>query len=84
MIFKRKKKTVEPISVFHLLTGNKIPLIPFGSNIANSDVVKICIDRVASQCAKLKMRYVKKDENGKQVEKKMISLTFLNTNQMNS
>lgn len=61
---------MEPISEFHLLTGNKIPLIPFGSNIANSDVVKICIDRVASQCAKLKMRCVKKDENGKQVEKK--------------
>ena len=68
-IFTRKKKTAEPISEFHLLTGNKMPLVPFGSNISNSDVVKICVDRVASQCAKLKMRYVKKDENGKQVEK---------------
>lgn len=68
-IFTRKKKTAEPVSEFRMLNGIKIPLIPFGDNITKSDVVMICIDRVASQCAKLKGRYIKKDERGIQTEK---------------
>ena len=68
-LFTRKKKTAEPVTEFHLLTGNQTPLVPFGSNISKSDVVMVCIDRIATHCAKLKMRLVKKDESGKQVEK---------------
>ena len=68
-IFKRKKKSAEPISGFHLLTANKTPLVPFGTNISKSDVVMVCIDRIATQCAKLKMRYVKKGDDGQQTEK---------------
>ena len=40
-LFSRKKKQVEPVSEFHLLTGTKTPLVPFGTNISKSDVV-IC------------------------------------------
>lgn len=47
-----------------------MPLIPFGDNIMKSDVVMICVDRVASQCAKLKGRYIKVDDKGIQTEKK--------------
>lgn len=68
-IFTRKKKTAEPVSEFRMLNGIKIPLVPFGDNITKSDVVMICIDRVASQCAKLKGRYIKKNEQGIQTEK---------------
>ena len=68
-LFTRKKKTAEPVSEFRMLNGIKIPLVPFGSNITKSDVVMICVDRVASQCAKLKSRYIKKDEQGIQTEK---------------
>lgn len=68
-LFTRKKKTAEPVSEFRMLNGIKIPLVPFGSNITKSDVVMICVDRVASQCAKLKARYIKKDEQGIQTEK---------------
>ena len=68
-LFTRKKKTAEPVTEFHLLTGSQTPLVPFGSNISKSDVVMVCIDRIATHCAKLKMRLVKKDESGKQVEK---------------
>lgn len=68
-LFTRKKKTAEPISEFRMLNGIKIPLVPFGNNITKSDVVMICIDRVASQCAKLKGRYIKKNEQGIQTEK---------------
>lgn len=68
-LFTRKKKTTEPVSEFQLLNGIQLPLVPFGDNITKSDVVMICIDRVASQCAKLKGRYIKKDEQGIQTEK---------------
>lgn len=69
-IFSRKKKTQEPIAGFKLLNQIRLPLIPFGDSIIGSDVVMICIDRIASQCAKLKARYIKVDENGVQTEKK--------------
>ena len=69
-IFKRKKKTQETVTGFKLVHDIELPLIPFGDNITKSDVVMICIDRVASQCAKLKGRYVKVDEKGVQTERK--------------
>ena len=68
-IFKRKKKVVDPVSAFKLTNSYLLPFIPFGDNITKSDVVMICIDRIASQCAKLKMSYVKKNEKGEQSEK---------------
>lgn len=36
----------------------------FGDKITNSDVVLICIDRIASQCTKLKGRCIKRCEGG--------------------
>ncbi len=68
-IFKRKNKTQVPIADFNFLNKMNIPLVPFGTNITNSDVVMMCIDRIASQCAKLKMSYVKRGEKGEQKEK---------------
>ncbi len=75
-IFRRKKKTAEPVSGFKLVHEFKVPLIPFGENIMMSDVVMVCVDRVASQCAKLKGRYIKVDEKGVQSEKRG-ELSFL-------
>lgn len=69
-LLKRKKKTQETVTGFKLVHDIELPLIPFGDNITKSDVVMICIDRVASQCAKLKGRYVKVDEKGVQTERK--------------
>lgn len=69
-IFSRKKKTQESITGFKLVHNIEMPLIPFGDNIMKSDVVMICVDRVASQCAKLKGRYIKVDDKGIQTEKK--------------
>jgi len=67
-IFTRKKKQ-GATTEFKLLNSIKLPFIPFGDNITKSDVVMICIDRVASQCAKLKARYIKQDQNGVETEK---------------
>ena len=67
-LFTRKKKTQEPVTEFKLINSTTTPFIPFGDNITKSDVVKVCIDRIASHCSKLKMTYVKKTEDGKQVE----------------
>ena len=69
-IFKRKNKSNNPVTGFKMVHGLEVPLIPFGDNVLKSDVVMICIDRIASQCAKLKGRYIKVDENGIQTEKK--------------
>ncbi len=53
MIFKRKKKKLENFNELGLINDIALSLIPFGEKITNSDVVLICIDRIASQCAKL-------------------------------
>lgn len=68
-IFKRKNKSNNPVTGFNMVHGLEVPLIPFGDNVLKSDVVMICIDSIASQCAKLKGRYIKVDENGIQTEK---------------
>ena len=67
-IFNRKKK-VGNIDAYQVINDIKIPFIPFGNSITNSDVVRICIDRVASQCAKLKGRHIKIGDGGVQTEK---------------
>ena len=74
-IFKRKKKEGSKES-FKLISELNLPLSNFGSNISKSDVVKIAIDRIASQCAKLKPRYIKNKED-KTVTEKLGNLSFL-------
>ena len=74
-IFKRKKKqgSHEP---FQLISQLNIPQVSFGTNISKSDVVKIAIDRIASQCAKLKPRHIK-TENNRTVTDKLGKLSFI-------
>ncbi|MFH1693070.1 MAG: phage portal protein [Bacillota bacterium] len=74
-VFSRKKKEGST-DIFQLLSGTNNYFTPFGTNISKSDVVKICIDRVASQCAKLKPRYIK-TESDKTVTEKSGKLSFL-------
>lgn len=74
-IFKRKKKQGSTES-FKLVSDFNSPHVPFGSNISKSDVVKIAIDRIASQCAKLKARYIK-TLNDKTVTEKKGALSFI-------
>jgi HK97 family phage portal protein len=74
-IFKRKNKTGS-IDALQIINNTNTFYTPFGTNISKSDVVKICIDRVASQCAKLKPRYIK-IENDKTVSEKSGKLSFL-------
>ena len=53
-IFKRKKKVVVPIDYDTRLFQTTLNLFSdFGDNINASDVVKICIDRIATHSAKL-------------------------------
>ena len=80
-IFKRKKK-VGITTEYKMVNGIQLPLIPFGNTITNSDVVRICIDRVASQCAKLKGRHIKVGSDGVQTEK-IGSIAFLLKYQVN-
>ncbi|MBI9008687.1 MAG: phage portal protein [Tenericutes bacterium] len=75
VIFKRKSKTGS-FDALQLISNLNAFYTPFGNNISNSDVVKICIDRVASQCAKLKPRFIK-TENDKTVTEKKGRLSFL-------
>ncbi len=68
-IFKRKKKVIDnyqKVSFVDLFTPG---LLPFGDKITKSDIVQISIDRIASQCGKLKIRYIKKNSDGIETEK---------------
>ena len=70
-IFKRKKKVVVPIDYDTRLFQTTLNLFSdFGDNINASDVVKICIDRIATHSAKLKPRYVKTQDDKTVLEKK--------------
>jgi HK97 family phage portal protein len=70
-LFTRKKKTVEPINYDTKVFQSTLNIFSdFGNNINASDVVKICIDRIASHAAKLKPRYVKNLDNSSVVEKR--------------
>jgi HK97 family phage portal protein len=73
-IFKRKKKQGS-VDLFQLISNTNL-FSPFGTNISKSDVVKICIDRVATHCAKLKPRYIK-TLNDNIVTEKTDKLAFL-------
>lgn len=42
-----------------LISNITLSLVLFGEKITSSDVVLVAIDRVASQCTKLKARYIK-------------------------
>ena len=64
MNFKRKKKKLENFNALGLINDIALFLTPFGEKITNSDMVLICIDRIASQCAKLKGRCNKRSEDG--------------------
>ena len=76
-IFKRKKKVVAPISYdAHLFKTTLDLFTDFGDNINASDIVKICIDRIAAHSAKLKPRYVK-TEDDKTVQEKKGNLAYL-------
>ena len=80
-IFKRKKNQGSTES-FKFVNEINLPLTSFGNNISKSDVVKIAIDRIASQCAKLKPRYIKK-ANDKTVTEKSGKLSFILKHQPN-
>lgn len=80
-IFKRKKRQGSAES-FKFVNEINLPLTSFGNNISKSDVVKIAIDRIASQCAKLKPRYIKK-ANDKTVTEKSGKLSFILKHQPN-
>ena len=76
-IFKRKKKYVEPIQYDTRFFRSTLNLFQdFGDNINASDVVKICIDRIATHSAKLKPRYVK-TEDDKTVQEKKGNLSYI-------
>ena len=64
MNFKRKKKKLENFNALGLINDITLFLTPFGEKITNSDMVLICIDRIARQCAKLKGRCIKRSEDG--------------------
>ncbi len=74
-IFKRRKKEGTSES-FQILNNVNNVFSSFGTNINKSDVVKICIDRIASQCAKLKPRYIKTLDD-KTVTEKNGRLSFI-------
>lgn len=76
-IFKRKKKQGS-VESFKFVNEIYLPLTSFGNNISKSDVVKIAIDRIASQSAKLKPRYIKK-ANDKTVTEKWYDTSKVDT-----
>ena len=68
--FTRKKKTVVPVDYDAKIFRSTLNMFSdFGNNINASDVVKICIDRIATHAAKLKPRYIKCQDNSTLVEK---------------
>jgi HK97 family phage portal protein len=60
-IFKLRKTNVAPVSSILPVSSLNV-FSDFGSDIESSDIVKICIDRIASHSAKLKPRYIKTSE----------------------
>lgn len=76
-IFKRKKKLVAPVNYDAQVFKSTLDIFQdFGNNINMSDVVKICIDRIATHAAKLKPRYVKTQDD-KTVQEKNGNLSYL-------
>lgn len=82
-VFKRKKKVVAPSPDDAQLFKSTLNLFTdFGDNINLSDVVKNCIDRIATHSAKLKPRYVK-SENKETIQEKNGNLAYLLKHQPN-
>jgi len=76
-IFKRKKKVVAPVDYDARLFKSTLNLFTdFGDNINASDIVKICIDRIATHSAKLKPRYVRTQDD-KTVQEKSGTIAYL-------
>jgi len=78
-IFNRKKtkdidQSILSVNVAEIFSN-------FGSNILNSDTVKICIDCIASHASKLKPRHIKESKN--LVEEQKGSLAYLLKHQPN-
>lgn len=68
--FTRKKKTLTPVNYDTKIFQSTLNVFSdFGDNINASDVVKICIDRIATHAAKLKPRYIKNQDDSTIVEK---------------
>ena len=83
-IFKRKKQVVAPIQFDASIFRSTLNIFSdFGDNINASDIVKICIDRIATHSAKLKPRYVKTEDN-ETVQEKKGNLAYLLKFQPNS
>ena len=83
-IFKRKKQVVAPIEYDASIFRSTLNIFSdFGDNINASDIVKICIDRIATHSAKLKPRYVKTEDN-ETVQEKKGNLAYLLKFQPNS
>ena len=83
-IFKRKKQVVAPIQYDASIFRSTLNIFSdFGDNINASDIVKICIDRIATHSAKLKPRYVKTEDN-ETVQEKKGNLAYLLKFQPNS
>ncbi len=69
MGFFTRKKKIGSYAEFKMVDSLKLPFIPFGDDVLKSDVVQICIDRVATQCAKLKGRHISKGNEDIKTEK---------------
>lgn len=78
-IFTRKKKQQLEASIIPINSVNVFS--DFGGNILNSDIVRICIDKIASHASKLKPRYVKQE--GSAITEQKGSLAFLLKHQPN-
>lgn len=76
--FKRKnKRPAAPIEYDARLYRTTLNIFSdFGDNINESDVVKICIDRIATHSAKLKPRHVKTQDDST-VQEKHGSISYL-------
>lgn len=74
-LFQRRKQANQNQTI-SLFSSNNPLFNQFGENISKSDVVKICIDRIATHSAKLKPRYIKKFDD-KTVTIKDSNLSFL-------
>lgn len=68
-LFTRKKKTIKaPSYDTKIFSSTFSAFNDFGGNIQASDVVRICIDRIATHAAKLKPRFIKNQANSTVVE----------------
>lgn len=70
-VFGKNTENVKPKKMekkyYKMLNGEMPVFSSFGNNVYASDLVKICIDRVATHCSKLQPKHIRIDnETGKQ------------------